>query len=158
MFGPDGCVALQLPEVRKLHSALKFLEEEFEMRTGQTIRPLVAVTVLLVIALTGAACGKKSTPTETFKAFYEAAKKKDAAGIKKTLSKNLLNRLEDEAKKANKPLDERLINVSIPEAMPETRNEKIDGDNATLEIKGRGDIWHPMSFVKEDGEWKLDSD
>src|ERR1043165_8597907 len=121
-------------------------------------RLALATIALLLVALMGVACGKKSTPTETFKAFYEAAKKKDAAGIKKTLSKNLLSKLEDEAKKANKPLDERLINVSIPDAMPETRNEKIDGDNATLEIKGRGDTWHPMSFVKEDGEWKLDSD
>lgn len=121
-------------------------------------RSVLAISTVLAIALSGAACGKKSTPTETFKAFYEAAKKKDAAGIRKTLSKNLLNRLEDEAKRSNKPLDEHLINVSLPDAMPETRNEKIDGDKATLEIKGRGDTWRPMSFVKEDGEWKLDSD
>jgi hypothetical protein len=121
-------------------------------------RLALATIALLVVALMGVACGKKSTPTETFKAFYEAAKKKDAAGIKKTLSKNLLSKLEDEAKKANKPLDEYLINVSVPDAMPETRNEKIDGDNATLEIKVRNDTWRPESFVKEDGEWKLDSD
>jgi len=121
-------------------------------------RLALATLALLVVALMGVACGKKSSPTETFKAFYEAAKKKDAAGIKKTLSKNLLSKLEDEAKKANKPLDEYLINVSIPDAMPETRNEKIDGDHATLEIKVRNDTWRPESFVKEDGEWKLDSD
>lgn len=114
---------------------------------------------LLMVALSGAACGKKnSTPTETFKAFYEAAKKRDAAGIKKTLSKGLLNKLEDEAKRSNKSFDEYLLNVNLPDTLPETRNEKIDGDKATLEIKGRGDYWRPESFVKEDGEWKLDSD
>jgi hypothetical protein len=118
----------------------------------------LATIALLLIALSGAACGKKSTPTETFKAFYEAAKKKDAAGIKKTLSKNLLSRLEDEARKSNQTLDDRLINVSLPDTMPETQNEKIDGDKATLEIKVRSDTWRPMSFVKEDGEWKLNSD
>ncbi|HEX8891338.1 MAG TPA: hypothetical protein VF779_19475 [Pyrinomonadaceae bacterium] len=127
------------------------------MRTGQTIWSLVAVTVLLVIALSSVACGKKSTPTETFKAFYEAAKKKDAAGIKKTLSKNLLGKLEEDAKNSNKPLDEYLTNVNLPDTLPETRNEKIDGDHATLEIKIRDDTWRPENFVKEDGEWKLDS-
>jgi hypothetical protein len=119
---------------------------------------VLATIALLVVALSGAACGKKSTPTETFKAFYEAAKKKDAAGIKKALSKGLLSKLEDEAKKANKSFDDFLVNVNLPDAMPETRNEKIDGDKATLEIKGRGDAWRPTNFVKEDGEWKLDSD
>ena len=117
----------------------------------------LATIALLVIALSGAACGKKSTPTETFKAFYDAAKKKDAAGIKKTLSKGLLSKLEDDAKRSNKPFDEYLVNVTLPDTMPETRNEKIDGDKATLEIKVRSDTWRPASFVKEDGEWKLDS-
>lgn len=128
------------------------------MNTRRTARFIVAASTLLLISLSGAACGKKSTPTETFKAFYDAAKKKDAAGIKKTLSKNLLGRLEDEAKKANKPFDEYLVNVNLPDTMPETRNEKIDGDKATLEIKVRSDTWRPESFVKEDSEWKLDSD
>jgi len=129
------------------------------MKIRQTTRSLVAVAALLAIALFSAACGKKaSTPTETFKAFYEAAKKKYGAGIKKTLSKNLLGKLEDEAKKANQPFDEYLTNVNLPDTMPETRNEKIDGDHATLEIKVRDDTWRPESFVKEDGEWKLDSD
>jgi hypothetical protein len=44
----------------------------------------------------------------------------------------------------------------IPDAVPETRNEKIDGDKATLEIndvkKGK---WETLNFVREDGEWKL---
>ena len=119
----------------------------------------LAIAALLVIALSGAACGKKnSTPTETFKAFYEAAKKRDAASIKKTLSKGLLGKLEEDAKKSIKSFDEYLLNVDLPDTLPETRNEKIEGDKATLEIKGRGDYWRSESFVKEDGEWKLDSD
>lgn len=121
-------------------------------------RAALAAVTLFAVALSGAACGKKSTPTETFKAFYEAAKKKDAAGIRKTLSKGLLSKLEDEAKRSNKPFDEYLVNVTLPDTLPEMRNEKIEGDRATLEIKGRGDSWRPTSFVKEDGEWKLDSD
>ena len=115
----------------------------------------LATIALLVIALSGAACGKKSTPTETFKAFYDAAKKRDAAGIKKTLSKGLLSKLEDEAKKSNKSFDEHLVNVNLPDTLPETRNEKIDGDRADLEFKGKTGEWRPAHFLQEDGEWKF---
>lgn len=119
----------------------------------------VAVLTILAIALAGGtACGKKSTPTDTFKAFYDAAKKKDAEAMKKTISKNLLSKLDEMAKQRNKPLDEILVNVNLPDAMPPVRNEKVEGDRATLEVQTRGESWKPLTFVKEDGEWKLDSE
>ena len=96
------------------------------------------------------------TPLE--KELYEAAKKKDAVGIKKTLSKRVLAELENRAKKENKPFDEFLVDVKLPDPMPEVRNEKIEGDTGWLEIKGRGDNWRATRFVREDGEWKLDSE
>ena len=120
-------------------------------------RGLVAIITLLAIAAAFAACGKKSTPTDAFKAFYDAAKKKDAAAMKKTISKNLLSKLEEMAKQRNKPLDEFLVDVKLPDTMPEVRNEKIEGDHATLEVQNRADSWRTLDFVKEDGEWKLDS-
>jgi hypothetical protein len=36
------------------------------------------------------------------------------------------------------------------------RNEKIDGDKATLEFEDAAGIWETMPFVREDGEWKID--
>ena len=39
--------------------------------------------------------------------------------------------------------------------MPEMRNEKIEGDKATLESKS-GEGWRKLSFTKEDGVWKAD--
>ena len=122
-------------------------------------RQMIALLALLTIALGAAgACGKKaSTPTEGFKAFYDAAKKKDAAAMKQTLSKRLLTELEAEAKRDNKPFDEFLVSVNLPDTL-ETRGEKIEGDTATLEVKGRGDSWRKQKLVKEDGGWKLDSD
>jgi hypothetical protein len=46
--------------------------------------------------------------------------------------------------------------AEVPETMPETRNEKIDGDTATLEVKDdKKDKWETIHFAKEDGEWKL---
>ena len=77
--------------------------------------------------------------------------------MKKTISKRMLAELEAEAKKENKPFDEYLLSVDLSDTMPEVRNEKIEGDTAVLEIKGRGDNWRTTKFVREDGEWKLDS-
>jgi hypothetical protein len=115
---------------------------------------------LLAITLVAACAKKASTPTEAFKDFYEAAKNKDVAALKKRLSKDLLSRMEESAKKDNKSLDEFLgeqAQRGIPPTLPETRNEKIDGDKATLEFKDTksdGDNWRTVKLVKEDGEWK----
>jgi hypothetical protein len=37
----------------------------------------------------------------------------------------------------------------------ETRNEKINGDKATVEIKGSDGKWSQNELVKEDGNWKI---
>ena len=43
--------------------------------------------------------------------------------------------------------------------MPETRNEKIDGDNATLEVQDEDTKkWSKVYFVKEEKEWKISLD
>lgn len=78
--------------------------------------------------------------------------------MKKTISKRMLAELEDEAKKENKPFDEYLLSVDLSDTMPEVRNEEIEGDTGRLDIKGRNDNWRATKFIREDGEWKLDSD
>lgn len=121
-------------------------------------KPLFAIS-LCVLALLACKLGS-SSPTATFKAFFEAQKKSDVPAIKKTLSKASLALLEKAAKAQNKTLDaaitEAFAGGSKTEALPESRNEKIDGDNATLEIKDAGmKNWEKMYFVKEDREWKI---
>jgi hypothetical protein len=103
-----------------------------------------------------------STPTEAFEAYYEAIKAKDVNGVKKLFSKSMLTMMEEQAKRSNKTADDimaeglKQASADVPETMPETRNEKIDGDTATLEIKDeKKDKWETIHFVKEDGEWKL---
>jgi hypothetical protein len=123
------------------------------------LRQSCALVVALFLIAALAACGKTSaSPTDSFKAFYDAAKKKDAASIKRTISKRMLAELEIQAKKENKALDEYLVSVELPATMPEARNEKIEGDTATVEFKLRSGGWRPINFVREDGEWKLDSE
>lgn len=103
-----------------------------------------------------------STPTAAFKAYYEAVKRKDAAAVKNLFSKATLKTLEDEAKRKNKSFDEvfneglEMAGKGIPETVPETRNERIEGDRAWLEVKNETrDRWDPARFVKEDGQWKI---
>jgi hypothetical protein len=122
----------------------------------------ISALLIALLAVTLVACGgkKASTPTEAFKSFYEASKAKDVAALKKLLAKDSLTKMEEMAKQQNKSLDdfigERAQN-GIPPTMPEMRNEKIDGDNATIEFKGPGgdNDWRTVPFVKEDGDWKI---
>ena len=109
------------------------------------------------------AAGCKSTPppSATFKSYFEAQKKKDIAGMKQTLSKSSLKLMEESAKQQQLTLDKmiqsQLDNPSAKvDKMPETRNEKIAGDNATIELKNEdANRWDTMYFVKEEGAWKI---
>jgi predicted lipid-binding transport protein (Tim44 family) len=103
-----------------------------------------------------------STPTETFKAYYEAIKAKDAEAVKRLFSKETMKMLEEQAKQSNKTVDEVFkegmedASKEVPATMPEVRNEKIDGDTATIEIKDdKTDKWETFHLVKEDGQWKI---
>jgi hypothetical protein len=102
------------------------------------------------------------TPTDAFKAYYNAIKNKDSETVKALFSKSTLKSLEDKAKAMNKSADDifkdglESASKEIPAALPETRNEKIDGDHATLEVKDeKKDSWDTINFIKEDGQWKI---
>ena len=122
-----------------------------------------ALFAALAVILAASACSllSRSTPTATFKAFYEASKKKDVAGMKKALSKGTLDMFDKLAKEQNKSTDDMLKDIDKDdkdksEKVPETRNEKITGDTATLEVKNdKTGKWDPLPFVKENGEWKI---
>jgi len=117
------------------------------------------VTLMLMLAVAG--CKSGSSPTATFKAFFEAQQKKDVEGMKKSLSKTSLTIMEKSAKEQNMTIDEaikkQLENPSSKtDKMPETRNEKIEGDSATLELHNEDTKkWDKMYFAKEDGAWKI---
>jgi hypothetical protein len=63
------------------------------------------------------------------------------------------------AKEQNKSTDDMLKDLHKDdkgEKIPETRNEKITGDTATLEVKNeKTSKWDTLPFVKENGEWKI---
>jgi uncharacterized membrane protein YvbJ len=146
------------------------LERFFGMnqKLGALIKRRQAVTVLvvafcLVISAATAACKKDSSPAATLQAFYQAFKGKDVEAYKKVVSKDSLQMLENRAEAMEKPLDDYIRmemnrpSVKLPDKL-ETRNEKIEGDHATLELKNVEGGWNTVPFVKEDGQWKVSVD
>jgi hypothetical protein len=126
------------------------------MKTRKTLTLVAALTALALVA---GACSKAggATPTETAKAFYEASKSKDVAGLKNNLSKGSIAMMESFAQMSGKSLDDFLKdpNSSKPPGAFEARNEVITGDTATLEVKDEKGGWDKIPFVKENGQWKI---
>lgn len=99
-----------------------------------------------------------ASPTETLRTFLEASKKKDVETVKKTLSKGTMGVIEESARMQNTSVDELLKKDSgVPlKELPETRNEKIEGETASVEVKNvvTGEF-DRIPFVKEEDGWKI---
>lgn len=98
-----------------------------------------------------------STPTEVWKAMYAAMRSRDVETMKKLTSKNALDRISQETRQesADKYLSGRAEYWSTTYTS-ETGNEKITGDEATVDIKQADGNWGRATFVKQNGSWKLD--
>ena len=101
------------------------------------------------------------SPIAVFNSQNDARKRKDAATMKNNLSRASLALIEETAKRENMSVDDWLTIEEEGGDQVEsfqTRNEKINGDTATIEISAGGDDWGEMPFVKEDGRWKIAMD
>lgn len=109
-----------------------------------------------------AACAgeqKPATPFETFQTYTKAIKKKDTTTMKLLLSNATIKMHEQEAKAQGVTVDEivkRETLFSENQTKVRFRNEKIDGDKATLEVENSYGSWETVPFVREDGVWKID--
>jgi len=101
--------------------------------------------------------GSLATPTEAYKAAYFFRQRRDIDGLKKVISKDVLDFLTEIGKADNKSLDDMLREMTEepPAGTPEFRNEKITGERATLEYKDDDGAWKTMDLVNEGGDWKL---
>ncbi len=99
-----------------------------------------------------------ATPTDTYKTGYNARKNKDIATLKRVFAKDVLEFLTEMGQAEKKSLDDHLKELTEkPQAdSPETRNEKIKGNRATLEYLNEKGGWSTMDFSKEGNEWKID--
>lgn len=118
--------------------------------------------IILISAGLLAACAgesKPSTPLETLKAYTTAIKKKDTTQMKLLLSDASIKMAEQEAKSQNVNLDEVVKRETLfneNQKTVEFRNEKIEGDKATIEMKDSFETWNTVPFVRENGSWKID--
>ena len=117
----------------------------------------------ILIAVTALACStaprKQLTPLETLKEYGDAFQKKDITTMKLLLSAESLKMHEQEAKAQNLTVDDvvrRETLFSENQKTAEFRNQKIEDEHATIEMKDSAGIWNTVQFVKEDGVWKID--
>ncbi len=103
-----------------------------------------------------------STPTKAFAAFYEAVESGDTGLFRRVASTRTLESMSAGAAKQQRKFDDDFIRAFMEKLAskiskaPETRNERISGDRATLEEK-LASGWREVVCVKENGEWKYDS-
>lgn len=120
-----------------------------------------AKSLVFLLPLLLAACGERapSTPVETFKTYIKASKNKDTRAMKALLSSATLKMHEQQAKAQNVSIDEVIKRETLlgeSQTAVDYKDEKIEGDRATLQYKNSFGSWETMPFIKENGEWKID--
>lgn len=122
----------------------------------------VRKAIILIIGLMAFACAdekKPASPLETFQTYTKAIKQKDTTTMKLLLSAESIKMHEQQAKTQNVTVDEivkRETLFSSEQTSVKFRNEKIEGDKATLEVENSSGLWETVPFVKEGGVWKID--
>ena len=105
---------------------------------------------------------KAGSPSDVLKQYVAASQSQDIAAMKNLLSRGSLDLIENAAKAQGTTADELLRRESMVKirSAPETRNEKIEGDAATIEVKNEktGEYDMKMPFVRENGAWKIARD
>jgi hypothetical protein len=126
------------------------------------IRLLITLAFAAAMASTLSSCGgdnPPASPLETYKTYTKAIKQKDISTMKLLLSADSIKMHEQEAKAQGVTLDDivkRETLFSPDQKTVEFRNEKIEGDRATLEVKNSFGMWETVPFVFEDDQWKID--
>ena len=91
-------------------------------------------------------------------AYYDALRRKDAAGVRKVMESGFLKSTEDDMKAEKKTDIVAFLTETdkVPTSKMEARNEKITGNKGVAEIKGGSyTTWTPTTFINEGGVWKV---
>ncbi len=113
--------------------------------------------VVLIVSCSGES--KPDTPVEAFKSYVNAVKQKDTTKMKMLLSAESIKMHEQEAKAQNVTLDDIVTRETLfteGQKTVEFRDQKIEGEKATLEVKNSFGSWETVPFIREDDEWKID--
>lgn len=101
----------------------------------------------------------ESEVTQAYRSLFEAVKRKNIEAIKNSMSKLTMNLAEFMAQTYKKPIEKVIENgmteTTVQPDFPEIANEKINGNQATIDVKKADGEWNQTPFVFEDGSWKL---
>jgi hypothetical protein len=120
------------------------------------------LTLISLVAAIFAGCSSPqelASPRKTFETYIKALKQKDTTTMKLLLSNETIKMHEQEAKAEGVTLDDiikRETLVSPDQTTVRYKDEKIDGDKATLEVENSYGAFETVPFLKEDGVWKID--
>lgn len=119
------------------------------------------IIFIFAAALAAFSCAEAepATPLQTFKTYTKAISKKDTTTMKLLLSNESMKMHEQQAKAQGVPVDDIVKRETLfaeTQKTVEFRNERIDGEKATLEVKNSFGTWETVPFVFEEGSWKID--
>lgn len=123
----------------------------------------ICLSILIATSmLFAAACGGDSepaSPLKTLQTYLKALKAKDTTTMKLLLTAESLKMLEQEARSQGSTVDDvvkRETLFSESQKTVEFRNQKIEGNKATIEVKNSFGQWDTVPFLFEDEQWKID--
>lgn len=100
-----------------------------------------------------------NSPIEAYSFLFEAVKKGDTDAIKQISSKATRELAQFTASTYKKSCFDSYKNgfteTAMQEKMPETRDLRVEGDVAAMEVKTSKGTWENVPFVKEGNGWKL---
>jgi hypothetical protein len=103
---------------------------------------------------------KAQTPSEAYRFLYAAVKAKNFGKIKQLMSNNTLTfaglAMEQQQQSLEKVLENGMTATTFAGSLPEIRDERVNGNFGAVEVFNQKDNrWDDLSFVLEDGGWKL---
>ncbi|MCS6873109.1 MAG: DUF4878 domain-containing protein [Acidobacteriota bacterium] len=122
------------------------------------MKRLSVIFLSLFVFACASESGSEKSPVEVLKQYVVAFKKSDTTEMKSLLSKESLKMAQEEAKAQGMTVDEVLLRETFfdkTQDKVEFKNETIQGEQATVEIKDKFGIWQRVYFVREDGSWKI---
>lgn len=116
-----------------------------------------AATATATATPASASTGSLATPTEAYKTAFALREKKDVDGLKKIMADDVKEFLSEIGKADKRSLDDMIKEIFLrPQAKTdEWRNEKIDGEYATVEYPDAQGNWKTMDFKKSGDKWLL---
>jgi hypothetical protein len=122
-------------------------------------RLLIFLTCALPLLISGCSKSEPASPLDTFKTFALASKKSDLTTMKLLLSSDSIKMLEQDAKARGLTLDDVIRQQTLfdpGQRAVEFRNQTINGNAASIEVKNAFGEWETIPFVFEDSQWKID--